>query len=131
MLAAVEALLARYRVARAARASRPSTAGCVGYLGYDVVREVEHLPDVPDDQHDLPDAVLSIIGELAAFDHWRQRVTLIANALVPPRADRRASSTPPTTPPSPRLEQLAADGARPLDEPLARPARPGRRRCPR
>ena len=29
--------------------------------------------------------MLSIIGELAAFDHFRQRVTLIANAFVPAR----------------------------------------------
>ena len=34
------------------------------------------------DDQGLPEAVLSIIGELAAFDHWRQRVTLISNAYV-------------------------------------------------
>ena len=49
----------------------------------------------------LPDAVLSIIGELAAFDHWRQRVTLIANAFVPRRRRPTPSSTAPTTRPSP------------------------------
>ena len=38
---------------------------------------------------DLPDAVLSIIGELAAFDHFRQRVTLVANVLDPGRRHRR------------------------------------------
>ena len=35
----------------------------------------------PDDRH-LPDAVLSMIGSLAAFDHWRQRVTLIESVPV-------------------------------------------------
>ena len=49
----------------------------MGYLGYDVIREVEHLPDVPPDDRDYPDAVMSVIGSLAAFDHWRQRVYLI------------------------------------------------------
>ena len=49
----------------------------MGYLGYDVVREVERLPDVPHDDRHLPDAVMSMIGSLAAFDHWRQRVYLI------------------------------------------------------
>jgi anthranilate synthase component 1 len=44
----------------------------MGYLGYDVVREVEHLPDAAR-RPPLPDAVV-VIGQLAAFDHWRQRV---------------------------------------------------------
>ena len=54
----------------------------MGYLGYDVVREIERLPDVPDDDQHLPDAVMSMIGSLAAFDHWRQRVTLIESVPV-------------------------------------------------
>jgi anthranilate synthase component I len=49
----------------------------MGYLGYDVIREVERLPNVPPDDHGLPDAVMSVIGSLAAFDHWLQRVYLI------------------------------------------------------
>ncbi|MDO9175072.1 MAG: chorismate-binding protein, partial [Actinomycetota bacterium] len=48
----------------------------------DVVREVEHLPDAPHDDRELPDAVMSIIGSLAAFDHWRQRVYLIESVPV-------------------------------------------------
>ena len=54
----------------------------MGYLGYDVIREVERLPDVPPDDRHLPDAVMSMIGSLAAFDHWRQRVTLIESVPV-------------------------------------------------
>ena len=54
----------------------PLHGGLVGYLGYDVVREVERLPDVPARR---PAAArrraCRVIGELAAFDHWRQRVT--------------------------------------------------------
>jgi anthranilate synthase component 1 len=49
----------------------------MGFLGYDVIREVERLPDVPADDRGFPDAVMSVIGSLAAFDHWRQRVYLI------------------------------------------------------
>ena len=90
------------------------------------MREVERLPDVPADDLGHPDAVLSVIGELAAFDHWRQRVTLIANALVPDGRRPTPSSTPPTTTPSPGSTQLAADGARPLDEPLVEPPDPRR-----
>ncbi len=119
ILAAVEALLARARTPEGLGLP-PLHGGLLGYLGYDVVREVERLPDVPEDQHDLPDAVMSIIGEIAAFDHWRQRVTLIANALVPPGAtDREIDAAYDAA--LERLEQLAADGARPLDEPLLDP----------
>ncbi|MGH9075818.1 MAG: anthranilate synthase component I family protein, partial [Acidimicrobiales bacterium] len=53
-------------------------------LGYDVVREVERLVDVPPDDQGYPDAVVSVIGQLAAFDGWRQRVVLIDNVVVAP-----------------------------------------------
>jgi anthranilate synthase component 1 len=119
ILGAVDALLARARTPEGLGLP-PLHGGLLGYLGYDVVREVEHLPDVPDDQHGLPDAVLSIIGEIAAFDHWRQRVTLIANALVPPRAtDQEVDAAYDAA--LERLDQLATDGARPRDEPLLDP----------
>ncbi|HEX6311741.1 MAG TPA: anthranilate synthase component I, partial [Acidimicrobiia bacterium] len=121
-LAALEALLAWYRAPNLPELP-PFHGGLVGYLGYDVVREVERLPDVPRDDLGLPDAVMSVIGQLAAYDHWRQRVTLIDNVIVPPDAsddelDRRFDAA------VGRLDQLAADGARPLDEPLVGPPDP-------
>jgi anthranilate synthase component 1 len=119
ILAAVEAVLAAWR-APALEDLPPLHGGLLGYLGYDVVREVEHLPDVPDDDLGHPDAVVSVIGQLAAYDHWRQRVTLIDNVLVEPglsdaELDARYDAA------AERLAQLAADGARPLDEPLMEP----------
>ena len=60
----------------------PLHTGVVGYLGYDVVREIERLESPPRDDLHVPDAVMSVIGELVAFDHWRQRVTLIVNVPV-------------------------------------------------
>jgi anthranilate synthase component I len=81
MLAALEELLRVYR-APVIPALPPLHGGLMGYLGYDVVREIERLPDVPDDDQHLPDAVMSMIGSLAAFDHWRQRVTLIESVPV-------------------------------------------------
>src|SRR5581483_8011287 len=80
----------------------------------------EHLPAVPNDDQGLPDAVLSVIGTLAAFDHWRQRVTLLDNVIVPPEAtedeldalyDEAAR----------RIDDLAAAGARPRQEPVVEP----------
>jgi anthranilate synthase component 1 len=93
----------------------PLHAGLVGYLGYDVVREVEHLPNTPPDDLGQPDAVLAVIGQLAAFDHWRQRVVLIDNVVIDPtwtsddldRAHAEAEA---------RLDQLAADCVRPTVE---------------
>jgi anthranilate synthase component I len=119
ILAAVEALLAAYR-SPVLDELPPLHGGLVGYLGYDVVREVEHLPDVSEDDHGLPDAVLSVIGQLAVFDHWRQRVILIENVVVAPDAtdqdldeayDRAIG----------RLDELALDGARPTEEPVVDP----------
>ena len=122
ILAAVESLLERFRSPDHDRLP-PLHGGLVGYLGYDVVREVEHLPDIPADDQDLPDAVQYVIGELAAFDHWRQQVTLLANAFVPPglsdeELDARYDAA------AERLARLASDGASPLDEPLVAPPDP-------
>jgi anthranilate synthase component 1 len=122
ILAAIEAVLAAWR-APALDDLPPLHGGIMGYLGYDVVREVEDLPDVPEDDLGHPDAVVSVIGQLAAYDHWRQRVTLIDNVLVEPGlsdADLDARYDAALA----RLDQLAADGTRPLDEPLVEPPDP-------
>jgi len=76
ILAAIEALTGAY-TSPALPELPPLHGGIMGYLGYDVIREVEHLPGEPPDDHGLPDAVMSVIGSLAAFDHWRQRIYLI------------------------------------------------------
>jgi anthranilate synthase component 1 len=122
VLAALEGLLAVYRSPPLPELP-PLHGGVVGYLGYDVVREVEDLPCVPPDDHGHPDAVLSVIGELAAFDHWRQQVTLVANVVVDDGLsdadlDARYDAA------GRRVERLAADGARPLDEPVLDPPVP-------
>ncbi len=119
ILAPLEILLDRYQAPRLPDLP-PLTAGVVGYLGYDVVREVERLPNTPPDDGDYPDAVLDIIGELAVFDHWRQRVTLVAVALLGPDADAEEIDRAYDDALA-RLEQLAVDGAKPLDEPMLAP----------
>ncbi len=98
----------------------PLHSGMMGYLGYDVVREVERLPNVPTDDHGFADGVMSLIGEIAAFDHWKQQVTLISHALIPENAseeDLRSVYDESIE----RLESLQNDGAQPLDEPLVSP----------
>jgi anthranilate synthase component 1 len=119
VLGALEWLVAAYRTPPLPELP-PLHAGVMGYLGYDVVREVERLPNAPADDRGLPDAMLSVIGELAAFDHWRQQVTLLACAVVAPGADETSVDAAYDDAVR-RLDQLAADGARPLDEPLLDP----------
>ena len=65
----------------------PLHSGIVGYLGYDTVREIERLENAPVDDLQIPDGSMAVIGELIAFDHWRQRITLIVNVVIPPGAD--------------------------------------------
>ena len=98
----------------------PLHSGLMGYLGYDVVREVERLPDIPNDDQGHADAVMALIGEIAAFDHWKQQVTLISNALIPVDASEDQLRVLYDEAIS-RLESLLQDGAQPLDEPLVSP----------
>jgi anthranilate synthase component 1 len=77
-LAALEALLSLYRAPKLADLP-PFHGGIVGWVGYDTVREIERLPNVPNDDLGLPDAVCSLAGQVAAFDHFRQRLFLIEN----------------------------------------------------
>ncbi len=114
ILAALEALLAAWH-APALADLPPLHGGVLGYLGYDVVREVESLPDVPPDDQGHADAVVSVIGQLAAYDHWRQRVVLIENVLVPEGAGEDELDALYAAALG-RLDELAADGARPVDE---------------
>ncbi len=86
-LAALEALLQRYR-APVIPELPPFHGGIVGWLGYDTVREIEHLPNAAPDDQGLPDAVLCLAGQVAAFDHFRQRLFLIENVYPAPGASR-------------------------------------------
>jgi anthranilate synthase component 1 len=75
-LAALEAMLKTYS-SPVVPELPPLQGGMIGHIGYDVVREIERLPNVPLDDRKLPDAAMSMIGSLAAFDHWKQRAYLI------------------------------------------------------
>src|SRR5690606_38676923 len=59
----------------------PLTGGMVGYLGYDAVRRMERLPELAADDLELPEMVLLLATDLAAFDHHEGAITLIANAV--------------------------------------------------
>jgi anthranilate synthase component 1 len=122
VLACLEGLLAAYRSPEVSGLP-PLHGGVVGYLGYDVVREIEQLGSPPLDDLGLPDAVFSVIGEIVAFDHWRQRAVLLENVVVGPdgvgdTAGELAAAYEAATE---RLECLRSDLARRVDEPLCEP----------
>ena len=121
ILAAVEALLEVYR-APLLDDLPPLQSGVMGYLGYDVVREIEHLPNVPPDDRGLPDAVMSVIGSLAAFDHWRQRVYLIESVAVLGLTGAALDAAYDNA--TRRVEQASADLARPLAYTPVQPPEP-------
>jgi anthranilate synthase component 1 len=112
ILKAVETLLARFQ-SPVLDGLPPLHGGLVGYLGYDVVREIERLPDAPPDDLGHPDAALVVIGQFAAFDHWRQRIVLIDNVVVPhPETSTAAELATAYEAACARLVELAADCAR-------------------
>ena len=131
ILAALEQLLADCRVPVNPDLP-PLQSGVVGYLGYDVVREFEHLPAVPPDDQGYPTAALAVIGQVAAFDHWLQRVVVIDNVVVDPAwtpDDARAAHAAATV----AVAGLAADCCAgspvvPVAVPPRRPAPAGHRR---
>ena len=60
----------------------PLFAGAVGYIGYDAVRWIERIPDTGADDLGMDDVRLVLPGQLVAFDHLRQRLTVVTNVLV-------------------------------------------------
>jgi anthranilate synthase component I len=57
----------------------PLVTGLVGVYGWDVVREIETLPPRVTMGAGHPTAVMDYVGDLVAFDHWRQSCTLVVN----------------------------------------------------
>ncbi|MHB1987053.1 MAG: anthranilate synthase component I family protein [Acidimicrobiales bacterium] len=128
ILETLDCLVAELQAPRLAELP-PLHSGLVGYLGYDVVREIEKLGEPPPDDLGLPDAVMAVIGELAAFDHWRQRVTLIDNVVLPDKEvpvdlQRRYRAA------AGRLRAMKRDLERPLPEQLVAPPDIGERLAP-
>ena len=122
ILAALEGILKHYK-APLFPDLPPLQGGLMGFLGYDVIREVEHLPNAATDDRGMPDAVMSVIGSLAAFDHWRQRVYLIESVPVLnlSAADLDAAYDSAAL----RVQQSVADLARPLAYAPVSPPEPG------
>ncbi|WP_412062513.1 anthranilate synthase component I family protein [Rubrivirga sp. IMCC45206] len=65
------------------------TAGAVGFVGYDAVRQLEALPPGPPDVLGLPDGVWGFYDTVAAFDHVRHQLVLMATVFVDADSDLR------------------------------------------
>lgn len=65
------------------------TAGAVGFAGYDAVRQLEALPPGPPDVLGLPDGVWGFYDTIAAFDHVRHQLVLMATVFVDADSDLR------------------------------------------
>ena len=73
-------------------------------------RRRNRLPNVPNDDLGLPDAVLSLTGHVTAFDHYRQRLTLIENVFLAHEPDLDLAYDQAVA----RLDALVDELARPL-----------------
>ncbi|HUI49911.1 MAG TPA: anthranilate synthase component I [Acidimicrobiia bacterium] len=111
-LALLEALLVHFRAPKLPELP-PFHGGIVGWIGYDTVREIERLPSPADDDLGFPDAVCSMAGSVAAFDHFRQRLFLIENVYPPRRADESTIDAMYDAAIA-RLERAVADLGQPL-----------------
>lgn len=95
----------------------PLFAGAVGYIGYDAVRWIERIPDTGVDDLGMDDVRLVLPGQLVAFDHLRQRLTVVTNVLVDGDVDAQYDAAVADS------EELVARLAAPV---LARPVPPPR-----
>ena len=66
------------------------TGGAVGFVGYDAVRQLESLTIGPPDLLGLPDAVWAFYDLVAAFDHVRHQLVLMATVFVNDESDLEA-----------------------------------------
>ena len=60
----------------------PLRSGLVNVFGWDSVRNIENIGPRGTSGPRHPDSITFVIGELVAFDHWRQSATLIKNVVI-------------------------------------------------
>ena len=84
----LEELMGRYTEVASPQLPR-LTGGAVGYFSYDCVRLIERLPESHPRELDVPDAIWCFYDTVAAFDHVKHQLVLMASAFVNPGEDLR------------------------------------------
>ncbi|MEX2459423.1 MAG: anthranilate synthase component I [Actinomycetota bacterium] len=103
----------------------PLHSGLVGYVGYDTVREIERLEGRPPADLGIPETALMLPRTVIAFDHLKQKVTIVANAIRPEDPARaHAEALERIQQAAERLFSARADAPRELVTPLPIPAVP-------
>ncbi|WP_313799735.1 anthranilate synthase component I [Cytobacillus sp.] len=59
----------------------PFFGGAVGYVGYDAIAQYEQIGRSPIDELSIPDVHLMFFEEVVVFDHFEQKVFLVATPL--------------------------------------------------
>ena len=67
------------------------TGGAVGFMGYDTIQLVERVPPPPPDTLNLPDASWCFYDTLAAFDHVKHQIVLMASVFINGDTDLEAA----------------------------------------
>jgi anthranilate synthase component 1 len=102
----------------------PLTGGMVGYLSYDLVRRFERLPSLAYDDLRLPELGMMLATDLVVLDHYAGSAILVANAVLPPEADR-AQITAAYHHAVGRLDAMTTALSRPLPPLISTVDRPG------
>jgi anthranilate synthase component 1 len=89
------------------------TGGGVGYMGYETVRLLERLPMAPPDDLGLPDALWCFYDTVAAFDHVKHQLVLMATVFVVPDTDLETAWNQAQA----RLDVLEVELSRPFHSP--------------
>ncbi len=63
------------------------TGGLVGFIGYDLVRHIEKIPETVVNDNKVDDSILGFYPTVVAFDHFKQRITFIANVIIDKNKD--------------------------------------------
>lgn len=85
VFAALKRILGSYYEYQAPELPR-FTGGAVGYMGYDCVRQIERLPS-PYPPEETPDSVWHFYRSVAAFDHLKHQLILIAQTFLDEETD--------------------------------------------
>ena len=67
------------------------TGGAVGFMGYDTIQLVERVPPPPMDTLNLPDASWCFYDTVAAFDHVKHQIVLMASIFIADDTDLKSA----------------------------------------